>query len=138
MYLLDTDILIYMIRGKYGIQERIYQTGLSNCAISEISLAELYVGVYKNGNEKSRAIVEYLKDTFTVIPVSTALETFGKLRANLDCQGLRLDKNDLFIASTALANGYTLITHNNRHFSRIPDLKLEDWVPSSGQEQPAC
>ena len=45
MYLLDTDILVFLARGKHNIQERVFQAGLSNCMLSEISLAELYVGI---------------------------------------------------------------------------------------------
>ena len=128
MYLLDTDMLIFTKRGKYGIQKRINDAGVSNCVISEISLAELYVGVFKNTNLRTIEIVKVLEDTFTVVPITSALKEFGKIKAYLELNGQVLDKMDIFIAATALVNNYTLVSHNITHFSRIPGLKLEDWT----------
>ena len=126
MYLIDSDILISLSRGRIGVQERMNGAGLSNCLVSEISLAELYVGVYKGvGNE---SFVEFLEKSFKVLPISPVLKTFAKLRAQLEVKGSTLEKMNLFIAATALANDYTLVTHNTRHFSRVPGLKLEDWT----------
>ena len=128
MYLLDTDILVFIRRGRHHLQERVDRVGLSNCVVSEISLAELYVGVYKSGNDDTKRIVESLEEMFKAIPVTSALKTFAKIKVQLEQRGLGLDTMDLLIAATALANDYTLVTHNTRHFSRIPDLKLEDWT----------
>ena len=101
MYLIDSDTLIALGRGKTFIQDRINRCGINNCVLSEISLAELYVGVYKIRSSKEELFLQFLEN---------------------------LDKMDLFIAATALVNDYTLVTHNTRHFSRIPGLKLEDWI----------
>ena len=128
MYLLDSDILVFLRRGKYHIQERVIQCGLANCVVSEISLAELYVGVYKSGDPVVRAMVEKLEALFIVLPISGVLKEFVRLRAQLEIKGAVLDKMDLFIAATALVNDCTLVTHNTRHFARIPGLRLEDWV----------
>ena len=132
MYLLDTDILIFTKRGKYGIQKRINDAGVSNCVISEISLAELYVGVFKNATLRTTEMVKVLEDTFTVVPITSALKEFGKIKAHLELTGQVLDKMDIFIAATALANDYTIVTHNTKHFSRIMGLKLEDWIEEQG------
>ena len=128
MYLIDTDTLIFARRGVGGIQERISRVGITNCVISEISLAELYVGAYKKPDQMVFAAIQALENTFTSIPVTSALKTFGKIRAQLETIGYGLDKMDIFIAATAIANDYTLVTHNTKHFSRIPGLKLEDWL----------
>ena len=128
MYLLDTDILVFLRRGKYNIQQRIASIGLSQCVMSEISLAELYVGVFKSGMAAFQAVVEYLEKTISTVPITSALKTYASLRAQLELNGTRLEDMDLFIAATALANDYTLVTHNVRHFSRIPGLKIEDWT----------
>ena len=56
-----------------------------------------------------------------------AAEEYGRIRAHLAGLGMLIGPNDLLIASIALANGLTLVTHNTREFSRIPGLKLEDW-----------
>ena len=126
--MLDSDILVFLKRDRYHMQERVNQVGLYNCVLSEISLAELYVGAYKMGDEKNLLVVDMLTSLFTVVPITAALKTYSQLRAQLEGEGKRLEDMDLFIAATALANDYTLVTHNTRHFSRIPGLKIEDWV----------
>lgn len=126
MYLIDSDTLIALGRGRSVVQEKMNSVGMENCFLSEISLAELYVGVYKGfGNE---AFIAFLEQNFKVLPVSPAIKTFAQIRAQVEQKGNRIDKIDLFIAATALCNDYTLVTHNTRHFSRIPGLKLEDWL----------
>ena len=72
MYLLDSDILVFLKRDRYHMQERVNQVGLYNCVLSEISLAELYVGAYKMGDEKNLLVVELLTSLFTVVPITTA------------------------------------------------------------------
>lgn len=126
MYLIDSDILIALGRGHSGIQEKINSIGLANCSLSEISLAELYVGIYKGVGKES--FIAFLEKTFKVLPIGPAIKTFAQIRAQVELKGCRIDKLDLFIAATALCNDYTLVTHNTRHFSRIPGLKIEDWV----------
>lgn len=126
MYLIDTDILIALIRGKVAIQERMIQVGLANCVLSEISLAELYVGVYKGTRRES--LVTFLEEKFKTLPITPALKVYAQIRARLELRGERLEDTNTFIAATALVNDYTLVTHNTRHFSRIPGLKLEDWL----------
>lgn len=128
MYLLDSDTLIFLSKGQLDIQLRIKQAGLSNCLISEVSLAELYVSVYKCVNKKLEPALKFLEDKLEIVPVSPAIRTYAKLRALLESQGNRLPDFDLLIAATAIAGGYTLVTHNTRHFSRIPGLKVVDWI----------
>ena len=96
--------------------------------LSEISLAELYVGIFKSGKTAFQTVVEYLEETFMALSISPCLKTYARIRSQLESRGIRLADMDLFIAATAITNGYTLITHNVKHFSRIPGLKLEDWT----------
>ena len=127
-YLLDSDTLIFISRGQLDIQLMIEKAGLSNCFISEISLAELYVGVYKGTKKSLEPVLKYLEDALETLPISPAIKTFSKLRAQLEAAGARIENFDLLIAATAIAGGYTLVTHNTRHFSRIPGLKVVDWI----------
>lgn len=101
---------------------------LLNCVISEVSLAELYVGAYKSKGGRMESILAYLERTFTIAPVSPALKQYARIRADLESKGARLEHMDLMIAATAIEKGYTLVTHNVRHYARIPGLKLEDWT----------
>ena len=128
MYLLDTDTVIAMLRGEYGVQERVLAAGLDSCGISEITLAELYTGAFKSGIEKDYGQAEFAATFFRIYPIGEALKTYAQLRADLERRGERLDNMDLFIASTALEHQLVLVTGNGRHLARIPDLVLEDWI----------
>lgn len=128
MYLLDTDTVIAMLRGEYGVQERVLAAGLDSCGISEITLAELYTGAFESGIEKDYGQAEFAATFFRIYPIGKALKTYAQLRADLERRGERLDNMDLFIASTALEHQLVLVTGNGRHFARIPDLVLEDWI----------
>lgn len=72
--------------------------------------------------------MSYLEENFKVLPISSSLKTFARTRAFLEQNGIRLEDLDIFIAAIALDMDYTLVTHNTGHFSRIPYLKIEDWV----------
>jgi len=126
-YLLDTNVLIAMFRGRSIIREGILKIGFENCIVSEISLAELLVGVYKSGYEQHVHEVRFVKDHFAVIPISGAVEQYAKLRAQLEADGIRLDNFDLLIAASAITEGLTLVTHNTKHFERVPRLQVRDW-----------
>ena len=128
MYLLDTDTVIAMLRGQYGIQEKVISVGLDACGISEITLAELYTGACKSGLEKDFGQADFAATHLPIHSVGEVLKTYAHLRADLEKSGWRLDNMDLFIAATALHHGLTLVSGNGRHFSRIPNLKLEDWI----------
>ncbi|MBQ9410907.1 MAG: PIN domain-containing protein, partial [Bacteroidales bacterium] len=117
MYLIDSDILIALNKGRGSIQERMNRVGISNCAISEISLAELYVGAYKSKSTKKESILAFLEQLVTIMPISPAIKRYAALRAQLETLGIRLEDMDLFIAATALTGDHTLVTHNTKHFS---------------------
>lgn len=128
MYIIDSDTLISLVRGQHGVQQKMVHIGLSQCKVSEISLAELYVGAYKRNDIKGMGQANYIAQTFEIVRISPHLEDYAKLRAGLERQGCKLDSMDLFIAASALAEDLTLVTHNTKHFSRVPGLKLEDWI----------
>ena len=128
MYIIDSDTLISLVRGQHGVQQKMVHIGLSQCKVSEISLAELYVGAYKRNDIKGMGQANYIAQTFEIVRISSNLEDYAKLRADLERQGCKLDSMDLFIAASALAEDLTLVTHNTKHFSRVPGLKLEDWI----------
>ncbi len=55
-------------------------------------------------------------------------EHFGRIKANLKSRGEIINDSDIFIASIGIPNEYTLVTNNGKHFSRIEDLKIENWI----------
>jgi tRNA(fMet)-specific endonuclease VapC len=95
--------------------------------------AELFYGAMKSSNAshnlaKQRAFLEL----FQSLPFDdTAAEIYGRIRAALAIKGTPIGPNDLMIAAIGLANDLTLVTHNTREFSRVPDLNLEDWEITS-------
>lgn len=134
-YLLDSDILITMLRDcgdKTGLRSRALREGLENCYVSIISMAELYSGAYKMNSERGMYEVEFIKSIFNVLPFGSVntedAESFGKAKALLCSSGLPLGDMDVLIGASALSNDMTVVTHNVKHFSRIPKLKVEDWL----------
>lgn len=126
-YLLDTNVLTSMFKNQHGIRERIKAEGFSSCAVSELTLAELYVGMYKGKDERQRKEVDYVKSHFQILPDSEAIETYAKIRAELELKGQKIDTIDCLIGSTALVYGLSIVTHNSKHFDRIPGIEIEDW-----------
>lgn len=126
-YLLDTNVLVAMFRGQHGIREALLKAGFGNCAISEITLAELLAGAHKGGYDRHAHEIAFLHDNFEIVPISHSLDAYARLRAELELQGTAVDSFDLLIAATAIQKKMTLITHNLRHFSRIPGLRIKDW-----------
>ena len=126
-YLLDTNVLVAMFRGRQVIRDSILKAGFENCAVSEISLAELYVGAFKTNYGAHIHELQFVKDHFSIVPISRAIEKYAELRAQLETDGIRLDNFDLLIAATAITQGMTLVTHNTKHFERIPRLNVRDW-----------
>ena len=126
-YLLDTNVLIDMFKGSHRVQERIFRAEFHNCCVSEITLAELYVGAFKGGRPKQLEEIGFVVRRFHILPVTSALQTYARLRVLLEEKGTPLDDFDLLIAATALQEGLTLVTANHRHFDRIEGLRLENW-----------
>lgn len=134
-YLLDSDIVITMLRDRSdesGLRAHALNIGLEKCYVSAISLAEIYSGAYKMSSERGLHEAEYIKTLFNILPYGedrmSAPEAFGKCKSFLTSSGESIGDMDLLIGSSALAADMVMVTHNTRHFSRIPDLRIEDWL----------
>ena len=101
----------------------------SQMSLSVISYGELVFGAKKSkAVEKNLKTVNAIKKIFPLIDVtSKIMDVFGEIKAYTQKTGKPVDDMDLLIASTAIANDFTLVTHNMKHFENIPNLKLEDW-----------
>ena len=127
-YLLDTNVLVAMFRKQHGIRERILRAGIDNCLVCEATLAELKVGAYKTNDPRQWREVNETRRSFTIVPVTaTDFDLYARNRALLENQGIKVDSFDLLIGSSAVNNGLVIVTHNTKHFSRIPNLQLVDW-----------
>ena len=130
MYLLDTDIIIYSLKGHPVLQENLRRHLNDPLQISIVTCLELYYGAYKSPQVTGNlAKVKRIEETLEVIPLGTeAAEIFGRLKAQLEIKGTRLDDFDLMIAACALTHNLTLVTNNEMHFRRIDGLKVTNWV----------
>ena len=126
-YLLDTNAIIAMFRDLHCMREAILKVGFDKCFVSEITLAELFVGIYKTSYEAHIHEIRFIEEHFSVVPTSAAIEKYAEIRAQLESDGIRLDNFDLLIAATAISERMTLVTHNTKHFERIPRLNVRDW-----------
>jgi len=129
MYLLDTDILIYSLKGNEKVQKSLRDHLNDPILISSVTLMELYYGAYKSEKvESNLAKVRKIENSVEILPISQELvETFGMLKAKLELAGTPLDDFDLILAATALSRNLILVTNNERHFKRIESLKIENW-----------
>jgi len=128
-YLIDTDIIIYSLKGHPLVHNNLVKNESIPKSISVITYGELLFGAKNSQNhEKNLAIVYRIKELFPIIDVDKAIiEVFSELKAGLRKEGSPLDDFDLLIASTALTMNATLVTNNVKHFSRIKGLKIENW-----------
>jgi tRNA(fMet)-specific endonuclease VapC len=129
-YLLDTDTCIYWLKGQESVRAAMLSQAWSTLAISVITVAELYHGAYHSTQTaRNLARAEQFVTHIRVLPLDfRALSTFGNLKSQLRKAGTPLADFDLLIASTALAGDRTLVSNNLRHYERIPDLKLQNWL----------
>lgn len=130
MYLLDTDTVIYSLKGEPAVEKNLREHFHDPLKMSVITLMELYYGAHKSQKIASNlAKIKTLEISFQVIPIGEeSAEIFGMTRAQLEKAGSPLDDFDLIIASCALSNNLVLVTNNVRHFQRIEGLKLTNWT----------
>lgn len=133
-YLLDTNIVIYVIKKRPVEILQAFNENSGRMAISSITLAELF-----HGAEKSARCAENLKviDDFTsrleVLPYTPkAAQHYGSIRAALERSGETIGINDLHISAHARSEGLVLVTNNVREFERVPALETENWISAAG------
>ncbi|MDP2868234.1 MAG: type II toxin-antitoxin system VapC family toxin [Methyloversatilis sp.] len=130
-YLLDTNICIYIAKhNPPAVRARFEQHLASELAMSVITLGELRHGAEKSQTrDKSLATIGRLEASIRVAPVTEAIgRHYGQIRAQLEVSGLPIGNNDLWIAAHARAEGWVLVTNNERKFSRVEGLQIENWV----------
>lgn len=130
MYLLDTDTVIYSLKGQDAVIRNLENHRMDPLKISVITLLELYYGAYKSERITGNlAKVRRIENAFDVITVDFSIsETFGMIKSGLEIQGTPLDDFDLVIAACALANHLTLVTNNEKHFRRVEGLMVDNWT----------
>ncbi len=131
MHLLDTNICIYYLKGMFpALKKRLESYSRSTIAIPAIVKAELYFGANKSqSKEKTSQVLNAFLAPLPIIPFGDAESIFyASIRAEMESAGRSIGPNDLLIASTALARGAILVTHNVKEFQRVKGLVWEDWT----------
>lgn len=130
-FILDTNICIFLLKGRYeGIKLRMQRYTPAQFAIPSIVRSELLVGGMRSHNaRKALEIIEAFLAPLEVIPFcSHTAAKHAEIRYALEKAGKLIGPHDLIIAATALYAGCILVTHNTNEFSRVPDLRLQDWT----------
>jgi tRNA(fMet)-specific endonuclease VapC len=130
LYLLDTNIISFAMKGSAAVDARLSQLDPADWAISAISHAEICYGLaLRPQATQLAALAQAFLDASTTLPWDAlAAERHGALRAHLRLSGTPIGDFDEMIAAHALALGAVLVTNNTRHFDRVPGLLSEDWV----------
>ena len=128
-YLIDTDIIIFALRGDKTVLAKFEENKNIPISISMITYAELVFGAKRSGNEQKNMLkVNRIREIYPVEELNIGImELFADIKANMYSKAMRIEDLDLFIAATAIYNGMTLVTNNTKHFKNIPLLKLENW-----------
>jgi len=131
MYLLDTNICIYIIKKKpIEVIKRFQKLPPGQVAISAITLSELQFGIEKsNFPEKNRdALEKFLIPLEIVNYDSEASIVYGRIRKHLESKGTPIGSLDTLIAAHAISINSILVTNNEKEFRRVPDLIIENWI----------
>ncbi len=129
-YLLDTNILSDLVRNPQGkIAEHIFKVGEANVCTSIIVAAELRYGAEKKKSLRLFAQLETVLGAVEILPLEKPADaSYASIRAQLERAGQPIGANDLLMAAQALALGYTLVTDNEKEFSRVRHLQVENWL----------
>jgi tRNA(fMet)-specific endonuclease VapC len=131
LYMLDTDTCSYIIRERpICVLERFRKLAMEQICISTVTYAELLYGVERSSSKRiNRPIIDDFVRHLDVIEWdNAAAEQYGKIRADLEARGQPIGAMDMMIAAHAKSIKAVLVTNNQKHFTRIKGLKVENWV----------
>jgi len=131
-YLLDTNIVIYVLKRRPIEVLKIFNTNASRMAVSSITLSELIYGAEKSSNvDKNLEAIEEFISHLEVLPYDAkASQHYGQIKASLEKKGEIIGENDIHIAAHAISQGLILVTNNLHEFKRVANLALENWIDS--------
>jgi len=128
-YLIDTNICIFYIKGKFGLDKKFSEAGSESYYISEITLAELKFGVENSEKkEKNQKALDNFLTGVTILPIFHAIDLYAEEKSRLRKLGTPIDDFDLLIGATSVTHDLIMVTNNTDHFKRISGIKIEDWT----------
>jgi tRNA(fMet)-specific endonuclease VapC len=130
MYLLDTDTLIYFLKGHDAVVRNFTAQINTPKAISVITYGELIYGCRKSERTaENLARVRRLAELYPLVDVTRAvMDSFAESKAALSAAGTPVDDFDLVIGCTALTLNYAVVSNNAKHFEKIPGLSVVNWT----------
>jgi tRNA(fMet)-specific endonuclease VapC len=131
MYMLDTDICIYIIKRKpKSALKRLESLQPGQLAMSAITFAELMNGAKKSKQvEENISKLNELGELVQILPFDQKAAIFyGDVRSTLEKKGKIIGSNDLLIAAHALSLDYILVSNNEKEFKRVDGLRIENWI----------
>jgi len=129
MYILDTNTVIYFFKGVGDVAEKLLSVPPKEIGLPSVVPYEIYVGIAKSTSpEKRRQQLEQLVSVVNLFPFGlNEAQCAAKIRADLETRGCPIGPYDVLIAATALIHNGILVTHNVNEFSRVDNLRIEDW-----------
>ncbi len=130
-FLLDTNICIYIAKhNPPAVREHFAQHTADELVMSVVTLGELRFGAEKSqSRERALAVISQLELTMKIAPLTEAVGVhYGQIRATLQQRGELIGNNDLWLAAHARAEGWILVTNNEREFLRVDGLQVENWA----------
>lgn len=128
-YLLDTDIVVFFLRNKKSIAEHLALLNPNDIFVSEVTVAELEYGNRCSGRyEENKCIVDRFLSSVNVVPFSDAIHLYAEERYRLRRLGQSIEDFDLLIGCSAVSDNLIMVTNNGKHYSRIKNIKIENWV----------
>lgn len=132
-YLLDTDILSNLMKRRPSstLIARLARVSPEQQFTSSITLGELLYGAHRSS--RAEALLERIEGALLpdlpILPFDArAARRYGRLRAELERKGTPIGDADVRVAAIALTRGFKVVTGNERHFRRVPDLEVENWM----------
>lgn len=131
LYMLDTDICSYILKEKpFQVRSKFKQFSMDQLCLSIVTYAELLYGVKKNNTQRvDRSIIESFVRHLSILEWNLeAADHYSDIRVELENQGSVIGNMDMMIAAHARSYEAILVTNNLKHFERISDLRIENWV----------
>ena len=130
IYLLDTDTCVAIIRRRpERVLQKLQQQPPGTVGVSAITVAELFTGAAKSTKpeQNAEALAQFLLPLEIYLFDYGAAHSYGSIRAELERQGTPIGSMDMLIAAHALSLDLIVVTHNTRHFVKVPGIRFEDW-----------
>lgn len=132
-YLLDTDTVSFIIRGQGPAASRLTAHQPSEVCMSALTLAELRFGAERRHSRKLHGIIDTFAQSIQVMPFDDACAAaYGRIQSSLESKGPPIGTIDTLIAAHAFALNITLVSNNQKHFSKVRGLKIANWSEGAG------